>query len=249
MGRRLRFLAPAGYGAVVPLDRQRHAGFGLRRDATYAWARTLNAVPVGGAEFFAASRHYPLAFLRDARSGEFRAVAVLGLREHENNFVDAAGRWATGHYVPAYVRRFPFCVAPVTEGADTPRNLICVQEDQLSADTDQALFAADGTPTAAWERLQRLIEVVEASHQQTRVLGRRLEALELLVPFEALALPQGSLPLRLQGLFRVDEARLPRLPERALRTLLRKGELRAVYAHLLSLDNFLRLLERAGEHA
>lgn len=244
MGRRLRFLAPAGYGAVVPLDRQRHAGLGLRRDASHAWVRALNAVPVGGAEFFAAARHYPLAFLRDARGGEFRAVAVLGLRARENRFVDGSGRWAADHYVPAYVRRFPFCVAPLNEG-DTPRNLICVQEDQLSTDTEQPLFAADGTPTAAWDALQRLIEAMEDSHQQTRVLCRRLEALELLVPFDALALPQGGGPLRLQGLFRVDETRLPRLAERALRTLLRKGELRAVYAHLLSLDNFARLLERS----
>lgn len=242
--RSVRFLAPPGYGRVVPLDRQRHAGLGLRRDASQLWARRLNAIPIGVAEFFQVALHYPIAFLKEARSGEFRPLAVMGLREGENLFVDAGGHWAAQLYVPAYVRRHPFCVAPVNHQGATG-TLICVQEDQLSPDTAAPLFSPAGAPTEAWTTLQRLIEAVEGAHQQTRVLCRRLEALELLVPFDALAVPRSGTPLRLRGLHRVDEARLPRVPGRDLRRLLTKGELRAVYAHLLSLENFGRLLDRS----
>ena len=49
--------------------------------------------------------------------------------------------------------------------------------------------------------------------------------------------------MRLKGLFRVDEERLQAVPGRDLRVLMRKGELRAIYAHLLSLENFARLMD------
>ncbi|MEI9982489.1 MAG: SapC family protein [Aliidongia sp.] len=38
------------------------------------------------------------------------ADAVLGYRPGENLFVDAEGRWATGVYVPWYVRCYPFAI-------------------------------------------------------------------------------------------------------------------------------------------
>jgi hypothetical protein len=75
------------------------------------------------------------------------------------------------------------------------------------------------------------------------VLAKRLDALQLLRPFEALALPHRGAQTRLQGLHRVDEEKLQQLNARDLRALLRKGELRAIYAHLLSLENFARLLD------
>ena len=92
---------------------------------------------------------------------------------------------------------------------------------------------------------QQLLEAVEGSRQQTRVLTRRLEALGLLVPFDAVAMPRQGDRMRLQGLHRVDEERLLQVPGRDLRTMMRKGELRAVYAHLNSLENFGRLLDLA----
>ena len=46
---------------------------------------------------------------------------------------------------------------------------------------------------------------------------------------------------------RVDEEKLNALGPRELKLLMRKGELRAVYAHLLSLENFGRLLDMTAE--
>ena len=248
MNKPIRLTAPPGYGPVVPLDRQRHAGLGRRADAPYAWCANLNAVYLSAPEFGRAALDYPIAFAREARTGEYQPVAVLGLRSGENLFVDARGNWRADVYVPAYCRRYPFCIAeiPGEDAVSGARRLVCVNESALSSDTPQPLFGTSGEPTPAWAPVQQLIESLEGARMQTRVLARRMEALDLLVPFDALALPRQGPCMRLQGMFRIDEQRLERIPGRDLRTLMRKGELRAVYAHLLSLENFGRLLERAN---
>lgn len=246
MAKTVKLIAPPGYGAVSPLDKHKHAGRGLRRDPDYGWTRGMNAVFINAVEFFKASLDYPIAFAREEKSGEFVPMAVLGLKQGQNVYVDGQGRWRAHAYVPAYFRRFPFCIAelPAAKGAEAQR-LVCVQEDQLVADSPQPLFGATGEPTPAWEPILKLLEAIEGARQQTRVLSRRLEALGLLVPFDAVAMPRQGERLRLQGLFRVDEEKLAEIPAKDFKAMMKKGELRAIYAHLLSLENFARLLDYA----
>ena len=89
----------------------------------------------------------------------------------------------------------------------------------------------------------QLLEAIEGARQQTRVFTRRLEALELLTGFDALATANSGQQMRLQGMFRVDEQKLSGIPQKELKQMLSKGELRCLYAHLISLENFGRLLD------
>jgi len=239
----VKLIAPQGYGSIVPLDRTRHAGYGLRGRSGEGWSAQLNAVPLNVAEFLKAGLEYPIAFVHEGR-GEFLPVAVLGLREKQNLYVHE-GRWTPRLYQPAYIRRYPFCIVPVPTGTPgvAPQPMVCVQEDQLVRDSPQPLFNHNGEPTRAWAPIQGLLEAVEGARQQTRVLCRRLEALELLVPFDAVATQRGSHSLRLGGLHRIDEARLNKLSDRNLHTMMDKGELRAIYAQMNSLENFRHLLD------
>lgn len=237
-------IAPPGYGTVVPFDKARHAGLGLKAGRDYAWSRSLNAVYVSAVEFTRAALEYPIAFVRDASKDFFVPVAVLGLARDENLFVDAQGRWRPGHYVPAYFRRHPFCIADLPESAAGAgkRQLVCVQEDQL-APGGAPLLDAQGQPTEEWEAIAKLLEAVEGARSATLAFAQRLDSLQLLAPFEALALPRDGAQLRLQGLHRIDEEKLRKLPPREARELLAKGDLRLAYAHLLSLENFAKLLD------
>lgn len=239
----LKMTAPPGYAAVVPLDKRAHAGLGLLKREHYAWCRGLNAVFLNAAEFSRASLDYPIAFTREEQSGEFIPIAVLGMKAKQNLFVDEQGRWREMSYIPSYFRRFPFCIAevPMPNGHAAQR-LICVQEDQL-ARSESPLLDEKGEPTPAWSPILKLLEAIEDARQQTYVLTRRLEALDLLAPFDAIAVPRGGTQFRLKDMFRVDEEKLLGLTGRDLRTLLKKGELRAIYAHLISLENFGRLMD------
>ncbi|HEX4872460.1 MAG TPA: SapC family protein [Nevskiaceae bacterium] len=240
----LRLEAPQGYGPVVALDRVAHAGLGLRPSAESGWSAGLSAVFVNAAEFGKAALHYPLAFTREPGRAEYVPVALLGLRRGRNLFVDAQGRWDPACYPPAYIRRHPFCIAELPQpGGRSAQRLVCVEARALVAGTP-ALFDARGEPTAEGRQRLQLLEEIEAARQRTRVFTRRLEALDLLRPFEALVLPAGAPQARVKGLFRVDETALEALGSRELRSLQKKGELRAIYAHLLSLENFAALMAR-----
>ncbi len=238
----LRLGTPPGYSSVVPFNREQHAGLGLRADYGLVWCSRLNSVYLGAQEIQRAALDYPVVFVRDTAQGEYIPAAVLGLRSGENLYIDANGRWRPDHYLPAFVRRHPFCVAelPQPDGKD-PQRLICVEESWL-APSVQPFFDARGESAPAWAPMLELIEVLEGVRVQTRGFVRRLDAFGLLMPFDAVAMPTNGAPMRLQGMHRVDEEKLKTLGERELRMLMRRNELRAVYAHLLSLENFAKLM-------
>jgi len=240
----IRFQLPPGYSSLTAFDRHRHAGLSVLPERGQAWCGKLNSMFLNAVELGKACADYPIAFVREAQSGEYQPVAILGLRARENLFVDSKGQWRPQTYIPAYVRRYPFCIAevPSPDGAE-PQRLICVQQDQLGPSTTP-YFNAKGEATAQWKPVQDLIEAVESARQQTRAFTRRLEAFGLFTPFDALAMPRGGgQQMRLQGMHRIDEEKLNALGAREQKLLMRKGELRAVYAHLLSLENFAKLLD------
>jgi hypothetical protein len=239
-----RLNLPPGYEALAPLDRMRHAGRAVAPNPGRKWCAGLNSVFINAAEMGKACADYPIAFVREANSGEYLPVALLGLRTGENLFVGADGLWQALSYIPAYVRRYPFCTLelPPAQGASEPQRLIAVQENQL-VPSDKPYFNEQGEATPEWQPVHELIEAMEGARQQTRAFTRRLEAFGLFTPFDALALPRGGQQMRLQGLHRVDEEKLNALGSREQKMLMRKGELRAVYAHLLSLENFGKLLD------
>ena len=239
---------PPGYTSLTALDRHKHAGLAVLPNRNHAWCGKLNSVFLNAVELSKACVDYPIAFVRESNSGEYLPVALLGLRTGDNLFVDDRGQWRTRTYLPAYVRRYPFCIAevPAPDGGETQR-LICVQEDQLGPSV-KPYFDAKGEPTEDWTAPKNLIESSESARQQTRAFTRRLEAFGLFEPFDALALPKGGgQQMRLLGLHRVNEEKLNALGAREQKLLMNKGEMRAVYAHLLSLENFARLLDMTAE--
>lgn len=233
---------PPGYSELVPFNRQENRGMGRRREAPSAFARQLNSIYITAVEFFQAARSYPIVFGRDARTGSYVPVAITGLEKDENLFVDADGKWLRDNYVPAYVRRWPFFVVQA-EAPDQqePQHLVCVDPAGLERN-DHPLVDDEGNPTAAWQDMEKLIQDMESARQQTVELVATLDRLELIEPFEAHAVAKGGGNMRLGGMFRVNENKLNALPEKTIKQLMKKGQLSRIYAHLISLDSFQRLL-------
>jgi hypothetical protein len=237
---------PPGYASLSPLDRTKHQTLGVdetRRGKAFA---ALHGIQVFVSEFTHAARHYPVVFAKDSASGKHVAIAVTGLDAGENLFIGADGRWTDFAYVPAYVRRWPFFAVPV-DGQDqaAPQSLICVDESALAAG-GEALFDAEGKETEACRRVQTLVSEIEAARVQTERLIETLVNHKLLQPFEAHAFPKAGKDLHLKGMYRVDEARLNALEGRVIKSLMKRGELSRIYAHMMSLDNFRYLMDRAA---
>ncbi len=75
-------------------------------------------------------------------------------------------------------------------------------------------------------------------------MSRTLAELDLLETFTMQAITNEGQPLSMSGLHRVNEQKLGALSAEKLKELTQKGILARVYAHLISLGNFGRLLDR-----
>jgi hypothetical protein len=233
---------PPGYASAAPFDKSKHRRLGIRRTAA-SFARKLNAIYLTTAEFPRACHDYPIAFSRGAHR-ELMPIVITGVENDTNLFVDAKGYWLKGVYCPAYVRRFPFFTVTVA-GADPESGLICVDEHELDAASPN-LLDASGEPTDRWREIELLITEMDRAQRTTAALCGRIDELDLAEAFEADFHPRGKNEVRLSGLYRVNEQRLLKLSDAEQLSLLREGHLARIYAHLLSLENMNRLLDRSA---
>jgi hypothetical protein len=233
---------PFGYGEVVPFLKTQKVRL-LAPGEVAPFAQRGNAVPISHSEFQPAARHYPIVF----SSGG--AVAVLGLSAAENLFYHG-GRWQPGAYIPAYARRYPFCMAKVAVNRVEQKNrLICVEKSALDP-AGEALFDAQGQPSAKWKGVERLLAEYEADLERMREMSTLLADYGLLEPFNVQATlkkEKGGGSMQMTGMQRVAEKNLENLNAAQLKNLMRKGYLARVYLHLVSLENFGRLLDLKSE--
>ncbi|HWA38846.1 MAG TPA: SapC family protein [Burkholderiales bacterium] len=247
----MQIAPPFGYKEVVPFLKTQKIRLPAPGDVP-PFLRQSNAVPVSFTELQPAARDYPIVFVTGDQGKNFAAVAVLGITASENLFM-RDGAWVPGVYVPAYARRFPFCMArvPNREGADTT-HMICVERDYLDERDGEAMFDAAGKPAERWTGIERLLSEYEADLARTREMCATLSDYGLLETFTmqaTLSPEKGGGSLQLTGMHRVVEKNLENLNAAQLKNLVRKGFLARIYLHLLSLDNFSRLLDRKAAGA
>lgn len=240
----MQIAPPFGYKEVVPFLKTQKVRL-LAPAEVPQFAQRGNAIPISHTEFQPVARHYPIVFTSgDGKTG-FAPVAVLGLSAGENLFcVDS--RWAPGVYVPAYVRRYPFCMARVNVNkVEQKDRLICIEKAHIAED-GEAMFDDKGEASQKWQDLERLLGEYEADLERSREMCAILSDYGLLEPFTMQATPkaEGAKPLQMTGMFRVAEKKIEDLNSAQLKNLVRKGILPRIYMHLLSLENFARLLDR-----
>ena len=241
----MQITPPFGYQEVVPFLKTHKVRL-LRQGEVPPFVQRGNAIPISHTEFQPVAREYPIVFTSGDGGKTFAAVAVMGLSAGENLFY--AGAWEPKVYVPAYARRYPFCMARVTLDKQEQKNrLICVEKALLDTDGGEAMFDAEGKPTERWTQLERLLTEYEADLERGREMCALLADYGLLEPFSMQATlnkDKGGGAMQLTGMHRVAEKKLDELNAAQLKNLLRKGALARIYMHLLSIENFARLLER-----
>jgi hypothetical protein len=233
---------PYGYEEIVPLTKQHRVTLpdGRRLPPPF---RTLNALPLSFAEFTVACRDYAIAFV-GPDAGNVIAMAVLGLDHGQNLFAVNGDAWDPAVYVPAYVRRYPFCMTRVTvDGKEQAERVACVEKRALS-DAGEALFDGKGEPLPAWEERRKLLFDYESDLVRSEEMCRELGKLQLLETFGVQAVPSQGRPVQMSGMYRVAEQKLAELPADKLKDLAQRGILPRIYAHLISLANFGKLLDR-----
>jgi SapC len=240
---------PFGYKEVVPFLKNHKVRL-LVPGEVPEFAQRGNAIPISLSEFQPVARHYPIVFTGDDSKQSFAPVAVLGLAAGENLFAQS-GKWASGAYIPAYARRYPFCMARVNMNrVEQKDRLICVEKTYLD-EQGEAMFDEKGEASVKWRDLERLLGEYEADLERSREMCSILGDYALFEPFtmQANLREPGAKPIQITGMYRVVEKKLEDLNAAQLKNLMRKGILARIYLHLISLENFGRLLDRRATRA
>jgi hypothetical protein len=239
----MKITAPYGYDDIVPLKKTHRVLLPAAGELP-VFARRLNALALSLAEFVVAARDYPIVFASLDRGRSFAPVIVLGLSQGENLFLDHMGEWDRHAYVPAFLRRYPFCISKLyVDGEAKSERVVCVAKSHID-DAGEALFDESGTPAPRWKTAERLLSEFEADLDRTAEMCAALARMRLLQGF-TIQLDVGQAePVKLSGIYRVSEARLRDLKPASHKMLVNKGFMGLIYAHLHSHENFRRLLDR-----
>ena len=234
--------APSGYDDIGPLQKEHRVL--MPSGTTPAFCRKLNALALSFSEFAVASRDYPIVFTTLDGGRTFAPVIVIGLADGSNLFLNESGEWDPATYLPAFVRRYPFCISKLyVDGEPNGESVVCVAKAYIDK-AGVVLFDAKGRPTDGWTAMERLLSEYEADLDRTAQMCSALARLKLLVPFTMQVVEDNRPGVRLAGMHRVDEARLKDLKPASHKVLLNKDFMGKIYAHLHSLDNFSRLYAR-----
>ena len=235
---------PLFYRTPVVLRFEEHRRAALGRTGTFEFTREATAVPLMIGEFMPAIRHNPIVFADAERP---IPLAVLGLKQGRNLFLEDDGSWRRDTYVPAYVRRYPFII---TETADANTRLLSIDaaSDRFIASlaedaAGELLFESGGGPTQATRAAMEFCQAMHDDHLRTVAFAEVLRGGELLTANRAeISFPDGE-RYTLDGFRTIDEKAYRALAADKLAELHKAGWLDLVSLHLASQRNWQILLD------
>jgi hypothetical protein len=202
-------------------------------------------VPAFPTEFAELQREYPIFFGKDATSGEYSAVALLGFDRQENLYV-RDGRWNAA-YLPGYVARGPFLIGfqeQWVEGEARREPVIHVDLDHpaISFSEGEAVFLPGGGQSPYLEHISNILRGIRDGMEGGKAFYAALAAHGLIQPMTVEVRFDADHGANLTGLHGIDRERLAALDAPALHALHQQGFLEGIYLVLASMHNMRRLI-------
>lgn len=225
---------PLLYKDLIPLNKQQHGDWRSRQTDKATWLVNEHAIPLTVEEFPMAQRHFPIVF---SGGSEPVPLALMGLNEGVNVFVEDDGTVNSPIYMPAYARRYPYLLAKLRP--DTDELSLCVDpQSELVGPFDEGqLLFEDDEPTESCQAMLKFCEQFEIAGQKTNNFMQELTKHELLIEGElSVQLDGMEQPFIYRGFRMVEEKKLRDVRGDVLRSWNQSGLLPLVYAHLFSLE-------------
>ena len=238
---------PLFYKDLMPLNSRDHADWKTRSLETADFLKGQHAIPLTVDEFIQSQRHYPIVF----SSGENPLpLALMGLNEGVNTFVDEAGKVNEPVYLPAYVRRYPYLLAKLKPDSDDLSLCFDPTCETIGEKIEgQALFDAEAKPTEQTRTILDFCEKFEQAGQRTKAFVDLLKQHELLMEGET-SIAQNDNPDKpfvYRGFQMVNQEKLQGLSPETLETMNKNGMIGLIYAHLFSLELMRNIFARQVE--
>ena len=233
------------YGRPEPLSPELHGKLGVKRlDAPFKFAKAGHAIPLTVGEFPLAAVTGPIIFVGD----EKLPLAGMGLNAGENMFVQDNGLFEPGIYIPAYVRRYPFVFANDTTGQQM---VLCIdRKAEFIVEGGDMPFFEGKDPSEYTKNCIEFCNNFEIERQRTMSFVQLLKDNDLFESKTATFTPTNpdgtaGEPQKIADYFGISEDKLNALPQAKIIELRDNGALAQIYAHLLSLVGWDRLVALA----
>jgi hypothetical protein len=235
---------PLFFKRVVGVNAQQHADLCVDRSVGFRFAATAQSVPLALSEIETAAQHYPVLFATGANPVP---VALLGLRDGQNLFIQPDGSWLRDAYVPAYCRAFPFIFI---EDSGRKSTFIGMEPDaeQLRTDRGHRLFE-DGRPAAALNEAVAFCKAYRESVTAAASFARALDAAKVLEEEEATVNFSAGGSAKIRGFKIAKPERLAEVDDATFLEWRQMGWVAAIYGHLYSAGRWSRLIERSAHLA
>lgn len=235
---------PLFYKDLMPLNSRDHSNWKTKPIDAATWLVGQHAIPLTVDEFVQAQRDFPIVF----SSGDNPLpLALMGLNEGVNTFVNEDGKIEEPIYIPAYIRRYPFMLAKLTE--DTEDLSLCFDPTAESIgefEDGSVLFEEEGKASQATTDILQFCEHFEQAGARTKSFVDELKKHDLLMDGE-IAISQNDNPDKpfiYRGFQMVNQEKLAEVRGDLLRTWNQNGMMPLIHAQIFSLDLMRAIFSR-----
>ncbi len=229
---------PLFYKNPLPLDSEKHASHGMKKNFGLGFTDGVNAVPINLVEMPQICHFYPIAFSPD---GNATPVAILGLRDNENLFLNKDdSTWLENTYIPAYIRRYPFIFSEMP-GSDQLSLCIDMDDSVVDEKGGESFFDKDGNPTELSNNALEFCKSYHAAAQQTMAFSQELAKADILTDRQAEITIYDNRKINFSGFKIIDEEKLAAVSDKVFNEWRKQGYLPGIFAHLFSGSQWQRL--------
>ena len=196
-------------------------------------------------EYADMQREYPIFFRKDATSGEYQSVALLGFSKNENLFLDGT-RWNAG-YIPGIIARGPFLIGfqeQVIDGEPRREPVIHVDLDhpRISRTEGEAVFLPQGGNSPYLDQVALALRGMRDGLEVSKAMFAAYQELGLIEPVKLDIKLTAEETYSVLGLHTIDVRKLAQLDGQSLERMNRSGFLQGAYLVIASMGNVRKLM-------
>ncbi|RYE57243.1 MAG: hypothetical protein EOP48_06225 [Sphingobacteriales bacterium] len=198
-------------------------------------------------EFRQIQAHYPIVFRKDAETKLFESMALLGLQEDENLYIEH-DHWHAS-YVPLTVRRKPFLIGFRNNNKDDPVIYVDSNSPRVNYKNGEKVFLEFGGNSDYLKSIGTILTEILDGIDVCRAFINTLMSFDLLEPFTLKMELDNSSVVEVSAFHTINEDKLRALDADSLGALHSKGYLELIYMIIASLSNFRTLIDKKNKRA
>ena len=220
------------------INQEQHKTKALKEINALPQTKGMISSPIGFNEFYEACRDYPIFFAKD-KDNKWFSTALLGYKEGENLFVDKKGKWKELHYIPAFIRGFPFILV---NQENKKEMVVSIDSEYLDEKkSSKKLFDENGNNSEFLNNVIGFLNQYYTDSLSANEFIKQLETWELLEEKVVNITNSKKEKFTLGGFFIVNEEKLKHLSKKKKDDICAKDAYSLITAHLISLSNIQKL--------